>query len=199
VFIAMVAGTPCTQAITEAAQNGMKEKVKYLFQPSVCIGSSFVGKDKVGGDGSASNGWWIVNGGAKDINDPNQLSDPFVTWARELLQSHGIDPASSGSLGSGFGFAEPMVQALQIADALPGGLSRSNLIVAVRSMNYTSPWALPGIKFNMDGNKDAYPTEGGIFQKYDSAKQVWESQGNVIDLSGKSKNCAWDQAAGLCK
>ena len=35
-FIAMVAGTACTQAITEAAENGMKESVKYLFQPSVC-------------------------------------------------------------------------------------------------------------------------------------------------------------------
>ena len=199
IFIAMVAGTPCTQAITEAAQNGMKEKVKYLFQPSVCIGSSFVGKDKVGGDGSASNGWWIVNGGAKDINDPNQLSDPFVAWGRQLLQSHGVDPASSGSLGSGFGFAEPMVQALQIAGALPGGLTRSNLILAIRSMDYTSPWALPGILFNMNGNKDAYPTEGGIFQKYNSAKQVWESQGKVIDLSGQSKDCAWDQSTGVCK
>ena len=31
VFIAMMAGTPCTQAITEAAENGMKETAKYLF------------------------------------------------------------------------------------------------------------------------------------------------------------------------
>src|SRR5204863_33640 len=57
---------------------------------------------KVGGDGSASNGWWIVNGGAKDINDTSQFNDPFIAWARNLLTSHGIDPKSSGSLGSGF-------------------------------------------------------------------------------------------------
>jgi branched-chain amino acid transport system substrate-binding protein len=199
VFIAMVAGTPCTQAITEAAQNGMHDKVKYLFQPSVCSTTSFVGKDKVGGDGSAANGWWIVNPGAKDINDPSQFNDPFIAWARQLLQSHGIDPKSSGSLGSGFGFAWPMVQALQIADQLKGGLTRSNFILAVRSMDMTSPYALPGIKFNMDGNKDAYFTEGGVFQTWNSGKQVWETQGAVIDLSGKSKNCAWDQTAGVCK
>ena len=103
----MIAGTPCTQAITEAAQNGMKEQAKYLFQPSVCKGQRFVGKDKVGGDGSASNGWWIVGGGNKDFNVADQVDDPFVAWARDLLRRSGIDYKSSGSLGSGFGFAWP--------------------------------------------------------------------------------------------
>jgi hypothetical protein len=198
-FIAMIAGTPCTQSITEAAQNGMKEKVKYLFQPSVCYTASFVGKDKVGGDGSASNGWWVVNGGTKDINDSSQFSDPAVAWARDLLTSHGIDPKSSGSLGSGFLFAVPMVQALQIAGQLDGGLTRTNLMVALRAYDITHPFLLKGLKNNMNGNADAYFVEGGIYQKYDSAKQGWVSQGNVIDLSGKSKDCAWDQSAGLCK
>jgi hypothetical protein len=57
---------------------------------------------------------------------------------------------------------------------------------------------LPGIAFNMNGNKDAYLGEGGIFQKWDVAKQVWVSEGDPIDLSGKSKNCAWDASAGNC-
>ena len=51
VFITMSGGTQCPQIITEAANNGMKGKVKYMFMASVCKGSSFVGKDKVGGDG----------------------------------------------------------------------------------------------------------------------------------------------------
>ena len=34
IFIAMTAGTSCTQSVVEAAQNGMKEKVKYLWQPT---------------------------------------------------------------------------------------------------------------------------------------------------------------------
>ena len=63
----------------------------------------------------------------------------------------------------------------------------------------THPGLLPGIEFNMNGNKDAYFIEGGIFQTYDSAKQAWADQGEPIELSGKSKNCAWDQSAGLCK
>ena len=53
VFIAMLAGTPCTQTVTEAAQNGMKATAKYLFAASLCGNDASMGKDKVGGDGSS--------------------------------------------------------------------------------------------------------------------------------------------------
>jgi branched-chain amino acid transport system substrate-binding protein len=199
VFIAMVAGTPCTQAITEAAENGMKEEVKYLFQPSVCAASSFVGKDKVGGDGSASNGWWIVNGGAKDFNAAASDNDYFVKFFRESVGAKGYDYKTSGSFGTGYLFGWSMIQAVELAGQFDGGLTRTNLILALRTLDMTHPGLLPGIKFNMNGNKDAYFIEGGIFQTYDSAKQAWADQGEPIELSGKSKNCAWDQSAGLCK
>jgi branched-chain amino acid transport system substrate-binding protein len=199
VFIAMVAGTPCTQAIVEAAENGMKEEVEYNFQPSVCAASSFVGKDKVGGDGSATNGWWIVNGGTKDPNSPAFDDDVIVKWYREQLTAKGIDYKSSGSLGSGYLFEWPLSQALQIAGQLEGGLNRTNLVVALRSMDMIHPFLLDGIRFNMSGNKDPYFIEGGIYQKYDSAKQGWVDEGSPIELSGRSKPCAWDQSIGNCK
>ena len=47
---------------------------------------------------------------------------------------------------------------------------------------------MPGIAFNVDGNKDSYYAEGAVFQRWDSAAQTWQKQGNVIDLSGKSQN-----------
>ncbi|MEZ5233689.1 MAG: hypothetical protein R2749_13440 [Acidimicrobiales bacterium] len=88
---------------------------------------------------------------------------------------------------------------MQIAGELEGGLSRTNLMLAVHSMDMTHPYLLPGIKFNMDGTKDAYFTEGGLLQKWSSTKQLWEPQGNVIDLSGKSKNCEYDQSWGCAR
>ncbi|MPY93230.1 MAG: ABC transporter substrate-binding protein [Acidimicrobiia bacterium] len=199
VLIGMLAGTACTQMITEAAANGMKEEVEYLFQPSVCSASSFVGKDKVGGDGSATNGWWIVNGGVKDLNDPTQADDPFIKWSRELLQENGIDPASSGSLGSGMAWGFALTQSLRIAGELPGGLTRTNFITALRTFDMTNAMLLPGIGFNMEGNKDAYFIEGGVYQTYNSELQGWESQGEIIDLSGKSSTCAWDLSASVCQ
>ncbi len=199
VFIGMLAGTACTQLITEAAANGMKEDVKYLFQPSVCSASSFVGKDKVGGDGSASDGWWIVNGGVKDLNGATYDDDAFILWGREILQEAGIDPKSSGSLGSGLQWGFAIVQSLIIAGDLPGGLTRTNFITAVRAFDMTNPMLLPGIGFNLNGNADAYMIEGGKYQKYDAVAQGWVDQSEVIDLSGKSKNCHWDLASSSCK
>ncbi len=65
-------------------------------------------------------------------------------------------------------------------------------------MDMTAPFLLKGIKYNMNGNKDAYFTEGSEFSKYDGAKQVWLQQGALIEQSGESPNCAWDQQKGAC-
>ena len=62
----------------------------------------------------------------------------------------------------------------------------------------THPWLLPGIKFNMNGNADAYFVEGSDISRWDAATQEWIQQGPVIDLSGKSTNCHWDTATSAC-
>jgi branched-chain amino acid transport system substrate-binding protein len=199
VFIAMTAGISCTLAITEAAENGMKESVDYLFMPSVCKASSTVGKEKVGGDGSASGGWWIIGGGQKDIASPLFENDPYIKWAKELLTAKGIDYKSSGQFGLGFFHAWAGDQALRIASQLEGGLTRVNLMIAVRSMDMVNPMLLPGIAFNMNGNKDAYFVEGTDISRYDYTKQAWIQEGGIIELSGQSKPCSWDQSVGICK
>jgi hypothetical protein len=89
VFIAMTAGTSCTQAYVEAAQNGLNESAKYLMTTQPCKGSSFVGKAKVGGDGSASDGWWIAGGGNLDGNVSAEDDNPFFAWGRQLLADKG--------------------------------------------------------------------------------------------------------------
>jgi branched-chain amino acid transport system substrate-binding protein len=199
VFIAMVAATPCTQAITEAAQNGMHDNVKYLFQPITCAGTTFVKKDKVGGDGSSANGWWIVNSGTKDLTDPRFQSDAYVQWARQQLQAAGIPPDSSSLLTGGLSLGWVFVQSVLVADQLPGGLNRTNFILAQRSLDMTNPVFIEGVKFHMDGNKDAYYVEAGQYQQWDSAQQTWIPKGPVIDLDGQSKNCAWNAAAATCQ
>jgi hypothetical protein len=93
----------------------------------------------------------------------------------------------------------PMTQALIIAGELDGGLTRTNFMTALRALDMTHPYLLEGIRINMKGNSDAYFVEGGIYQTYDSAKQTWVSQTDIIELSGKSKPCAWDQSIGNCK
>ena len=137
----------------------------------------------------------------KDFNSPkyDDGSDPYIKWGRDLLAAKGIDYKSSGSLGSGMLFIWPAVQAFQIAGQLDGGLTRVNLILALRGMDMSSPNHLTGARFNMNGNKDSYFTEASEFAKYDSSKQQWIQQGDLIELSGKSTNCAWDQTIGNCR
>jgi branched-chain amino acid transport system substrate-binding protein len=194
----MVGGGQCAAVMNEAAQNGMKESVKYKFLPNICLPVGPAAKAVVGGDGAQSDGWWVVNGSGVDTKDKAMQSDAFVAFAREQLKAHGSDPDGQGDYNTGLGGGWLISQALQIAGQLPGGLSRSNFLLAERAMDMTSPMLLPGMKLNMSGNKDPYLFEGAIFQKWSSANQVWQNQGDPIDLSGKSKPCAWNQATQVC-
>jgi branched-chain amino acid transport system substrate-binding protein len=196
VFIAETAGVTCTQAVVEAAQDGLKDSAKYLFQPSVCKSNSFLGKDKVGGDGSAANGWWVVGGDAKDISSPAYDNDPWAQAMRAELTAANVDWKKQTLTLTGEAYAWPMEQVLRIASALPGGLTRANFIVAIRSMDMTSP-VLIGGQFAMDGDKDAYFTETTDIAKYDSAKQSFVQQGDLINLPG-TPNCHWDQKTNTC-
>ncbi len=194
VFIAMTAGNPCLLAVQDAARAGLTGGETVLFMPSVC-------KDPNAyliPAGDAGNGWNIVGGGVKAFTDPQWADDPYVSWANELIAEAGLDP-KVGLIGTGFGnFAWPMVEALRIAAELDGGLTRTNFMVALRSLKGDNPSLLDGINFGMNGNEDAYFVEGSDFSVYDSATTSWISDGDVVDLNGSSPNCAWDKAALSC-
>ena len=51
----------------------------------------------------------------------------------------------------------------------------------------------------MNGNQDSYPIEGSEIARYDTAQQAWIQQGDIVEMSGKSSNCAWDQASSSCR
>ena len=199
VFIAEVAATFCPQSAQEADQNGMHQSAKYLFQPNTCAGSSQLSKEKVGGDGSASEGWWIVNGGTKDIRDATLQEDPMVVWGRQMVTDHGEDPDSSTELGLGLMHGWAYVQSLLIAGQLDGGLNRANLLLAARTLDTNNPFQLGGMVWHVNGGKDAYYTEGGLFQQYDVAKQSYVSRTEVFNLDGQSKNCNFDTSTSTCK
>lgn len=194
-FIMMATGTPCSQAITEAAENGLDQTAKQLWQPSVCKPLSLVGRDKVG---DAADGWLIVGGGQVDINDPTRADDPAIAWARDVLQEAGLDPASSSNLGAGFFLGWPHIETIRIAAELDGGLTRTNMLLAMRSLDLDSPFLLEGIRITTDGARDTYPIEGSEISQFDASQQTWVQIGQLLDLSGQSPPCAWDIARSAC-
>jgi branched-chain amino acid transport system substrate-binding protein len=198
-FFVMVGGAQCPTTINEAAQNGMHQTTKYLFLPNICLPVGPTTKGAVGGDGMAADGWWVVNGSGIDIKDKSLRSDAFVAFARDQIKARGLDPDGTGDYNTGLGGGWLIAQLLQIAGTLPGGLTRSNFILASRTIDMTDPMLLEGMKLNASGNKDPYLFESAIFQKWSAADQVWHNQGKPVDVSGVSKPCAWNPTAQVCK
>ncbi len=196
IFIGMLTGTPCAQSAMEAAQNGMNQKVKYRFMPSVCKSNAFVGKAAVG---DAGNGWWVIGGGFREIAAPSEDNNPYAKWAREVLTAKGYDYKASAYFAWGLGFGWSWAQAYVVAGQLDGGLTRANMIIAARSLDMTPASHLWGIKANLNGNKDGYWIEGSEIAKYETATGSWVVQGDIIELSGKSRLCAWNQSKSVCE
>ena len=190
VFISMTAGSFCLQAVQEAGRVELTESATALFTPSVC-------RDPAAyliPAGDAADGWNIVGGGIKATTDPRFADEPFIVFTDETLASAGFDPAV-GFYGTGFAtYGWAFVEALRIAAELDGGLTRSNLILAQRTMDLDHPVLLDGVRFAMDGAADGYPVEGSNFGVYDAANQVWVEDTPVVDVDGSTPNCSWTDA-----
>ncbi len=187
VFISMTAGNPCLLAVQEAGNSGLTETAEALFAPSVCKDPNAYMIPA----GDAANGFLIVGGGVKATTDPQYADDPFISWVNEEMAARGLD-TSVGLYGTGFAqFGWAHVEALRIAADLPGGLSRTNLMLALRGMDVIHPITLDGISFSVNGNEDSYYIEGSEFSEYDSANESWIQLGAAIDLNGSSPNCQW--------
>ena len=197
VLISMTAGAPCVSVIQEAGANGLVEDIQdrggALFTPSVCKAVA----NYMAPPGDASDGWWIVGGGAKDTTDPTYTGEPFITWLNANLEAGGLDPSNSLN-GVGYFYGYPYVEALRVAADLPGGLTRTNFILAVRSLSIYHPLLFDGIAAEFNGAEDAYFIEGTDFSQFDVESQSWVVVGDPIDFNGQSPLCPFDRGTNSC-
>ena len=193
VFISMTAGNPCLLAIQEVDAVGLLDTLSAAFTPSVCKGIAAY----MAPAGESADGWWIVGGGAKDTTDPAYIDEPFIEFINTTLADAGLDPSIS-LYGTGYLYGYPYVEALRVAADLPGGLSRTNFIIATRGLNIKHPLLLDGISFAANGNEDSYYIEGSDFSLFDADAQSWSIVGDIVDVNGGSPNCAWDKDNGGC-
>ncbi|MFN0028878.1 MAG: ABC transporter substrate-binding protein [Acidimicrobiales bacterium] len=196
IFIAMTGTNGCTQAVREASVHGIKDIAQQLFLPSTCRTNALVGSDKVG---NASDGWLSFDDGIKVLGGASADGDPWATQTRTLLDTNGLDWRSSPLyfLGAG-GWAWTTEQLFRIASELEGGLTRVNLMVALRNLDMTAPFLPPGARYNLDGNRDAYLIESGQVVRYNAADQVFYREGELMELSGRTPPCIWE-ANGRCR
>ena len=195
VFISMTAGNPCLLAIQEVEASGLLDSVSAAFTPSVCAGIAAYMTPA----GMAADGWWIAGGGWKDSQDANYIDDPYIKFINETLESDGLDQTVS-LYGLGFGdYGWSYNEVLRVAAELPGGLSRTNFILALRTFSGTHPKLLDGIEFGAWGASDGYFVEGSDFSQFNATDQAWVQVGDLVDANGLSPNCRWDKDNGGCR
>ena len=134
----------------------------------------------------------------KEITDATWADDSFITFAKQLLSDAGLATDNS-QFGNGFLYGWAEIEALRIASMLPGGLTRPNYILGVRSMNMTHPMVLDGIAFHMNGLEDAFLVEGSEMVEYDSATQSYTIIGEPVDNDGTGGLCQWIDGEGCAE
>ena len=194
VFISMTAGNPCLLAIQEVEASGLYERLDAAFTPSVCKGIAAY----LAPAGMAADGYWIVGGGQKDTTDSAKMEEPFIKFARQLISDAGED-ADISLTGEGVMRGYAFTEAFRIADALPGGMSRTNLMLALRNFKIYHPGILDGIRTELKGNVDAYFIEGSEYSQFNATDQTWVMVGDPVDANGGTPNCRWDKANGGCR
>jgi hypothetical protein len=148
--------------------------------------------------GMAAHDWYVVGGGNKDSTDPKHADEPFIAFINGMLEEQGLDPAIS-LYAAGVSYGYPHTEMLRVAASLPGGLSRTNFILAVRNIAIYHPQILDGIQTGLNGAADAYFVEGSDFSQFDAEVQTWTQVGDILDLNGGTPNCKWDMDQGGCR
>ncbi len=141
---------------------------------------------------------WLTVG---DPRLPPDDADPegWSSWASAVLAATGYPAPQSPALLDGFASAWSMHQSMLIAEQLPGGLSRPNLLLAARALTMDNPSLADGIGYGMAGGADGDLIEGAPILRYVHADKRWEASDlGVIDLSGQVPPCAWDRVAQSC-
>jgi len=166
----------------------------------------------LGPAGEAADGLLAVDGGLLTLDVSNSglgsdpvespaverggLSEPNAVWLnhmQERLAEEGLD-APSDLLVSGYGLLGwAQVEALRIAAELDGGLTRSNLLLALRALDLVHPMLVEGISFQTNGLDDAYPIEGATLTAFDAETGQWAPDGDLIDANGQSSTCSWQE------
>jgi len=189
IVILMTTSVYCTQSFTDIAGRAW-EPIERIVS-STCAGiDSFFKPAGDTGDG------WILIQSLKDLVDPKHDGEEFVELAKQIITDAGEDPGNA-QYGNGFNFAWPMVESLRAADEMPGGLSRTNLMLAVRSLDTVNPMILDGVRYHLDGVADGHVVEGGQFVRYTIPEGEETGShvpfGDVFDVDGTTPNCTFGE------
>lgn len=171
-------GAFCPRLMGGLAKGGYKGKT---IMSSTCtsVQSFFKPVDPAG------NGVLLI-AAQKDPSDPQYAADPAVTAYKADVQTHGGGAnANDGSILTGYNIGALVVDSLEKASRMTGGLTRVNLMNAAWNADFALPLAVSGTA-KMDGKSDAFIIETVEFTAYDAARGSQVFTGDKFDYQGKT-------------
>jgi ABC-type branched-subunit amino acid transport system substrate-binding protein len=126
-------------------------------------------------------GWRTV----RSPDAPQEASGTLAAGFLEAADAAGLSSSDRPVFWIGYANADLLLQALKSAAQLPGGLSRTNLLLALWSMQTTHP-AVPGLKVHANGPADPVLVEGGVLSRLSGGVLV---PIGVVDVDGRSPRC----------
>ncbi len=187
----MTGGNPCLQAVKAAKENGLvgneDRPDRTAITPSVCTNPPAY----LIPAGDAGNGFLAVERhgfGLGPLTEP--ANEIFASWVKDELARNDLDWQLSLSwVGVDVGWS--LVEALRIADALPGGLSRSDLLLTLHALDLDHPALPSGVAYRTNGSADRHLIEGGQMTEYDAQTQQWQEL-RIVDADGQTPSCRWE-------
>ena len=158
VFISMTAGQACVSVMKELKETGLKDRVLAAFTPSVCNSiENYMKPAKMAG-----NNFYSIKNKEKIYNDANGWNDTvdsiFKEFIKDLISIAGKD-FSNTLIWDGIERGYFITETLRIADKLPGGLSRTNFLIAMRNLKISSPFDVVNYKYSLGGATKPYLDE----------------------------------------
>jgi branched-chain amino acid transport system substrate-binding protein len=190
VVVIAEAGTFCTQAIGAIEKSAWKPTV-VVAQPCAQIQTTYapLGKQGLTGNGTNVVRYYYAP------TDPDNTNKEFAKLYTDTVTAAGLD-AKNAQFANGWFWAWYIVQVLQDASVMKGGLTRASINIASHSYKSTYPLMIKGVEGDVSGVKDAYPFEAGGMYTYTGATPAatghFERSGPLIDNGGKLGN--WEKA-----
>lgn len=190
-FIVATSGPACTELLRNAAALGMTSRIDVIVSSTCKDVQKFMSAA-----GSAADDALMLDGNVKSTVNPRFENDPFVRRINEILDDSGVD-STNPLAGTGAGLLGwTLVETLRIASELPGGLTRSNLAIAQRTLDLEHPYLVDGVQFATRGLDDAFLLEASELSRFDASQAAWVVDPIVVDINGGTPNCSWTARRG---
>jgi branched-chain amino acid transport system substrate-binding protein len=178
IVLAVPLGAQCIAFMTELGnQKAANPNFDGLvYQTATCANPIFFGPPGPAADGV------FTSSNIRDVNNPDNASDPAVAEYLAAFAASGSDANPGGIAVAGWLAAELTVHALEQA-AESGTLSRESIINAVRNIDHAPALLREGLAFQMSP-EDGYIAEGTQIQQWSAADARFVDIGDVIDLEG---------------